>query len=78
MKRTFTYNVVQTVEVTLDENDVNEEYLEAFSESMWSVDSIEDIAEYIARQTAMFPGYSIEFVPDNFEAKVVNDYVEEE
>lgn len=78
MKRTFTYNVVQTVEVTLDDDGVNDEYLKGFNESMWSVDSIEDIAEYIARQTAMFPGYSIEFVPDNFEAKVVNDYVEEE
>lgn len=78
MKHTFTYNVVQTVEVILDDNDVNEEYLKEFNEFMWSVDGIEDIAEYIARQTTMYPGYLIEFAPDNFEAKVVNDYVEEE
>lgn len=78
MKHTFTYNVVQTVEVILDDKDVNEEYLKEFSEFMWSVDGIEDIAAYIARQKALFDGYSIEFAPDNFEAKVVNDYVEEE
>lgn len=77
MKHTFTYNVVQTVEVTLDDEQVNKEYLEQFSEVMWSVDSMEDIAEYIARQKALFDGYSIEFAPDHYEAKVVNDYTEE-
>lgn len=77
MKHTFTYNVVQTVEVTLDDEQVNEEYLKQFSEVMWAVDSMEDIAEYIARQKALFDGYSIEFAPDNYEAKVVDDYTEE-
>jgi len=77
MKHTFTYNVVQTVEVTLDDEQVNEEYLENFSQVMWSVDSMEDIAEYIARQKALFDGYSIEFAPDSYEAKVIDDYTEE-
>ena len=77
MKRKFTYNVVQVVEVELDEEDVNQEYLEAFSDVMWPIDSIEDIAEYIARQKALFDGYSIEFVPRNYSAKVVDEYTEE-
>lgn len=77
MKHTYRYNVVQTVEVVLDDEDVNQEYLEDFSEVMWAVDSIEEIAEYIARQKALFDGYSIEFAPENYEAKIVEDYVEE-
>lgn len=77
MKHTFTYNVVQTVEVTLDDEEVNQEYLKEFSEFMWSVDSIGDIAEYIARQKALFDGCSIEFAPESYKAKVVDDYTEE-
>lgn len=77
MKHTYRYNVVQTVEVILDDEDVNQEYLDAFSEVMWAVDSIEEIAEHIARSKALFDGYAIEFVPKNYEAKIVDDYVEE-
>lgn len=77
MKKTYRINVVQTVEVELDLETCNEDYLKAFSEVMWHVDGPEDIAGYIARQKAMFDGYSIEFVPDDYKATVVDDYTEE-
>lgn len=74
----FTYNVVQTVEVKLDDDKYTEEFFEAFSEGMWAVDSQEDIAEYIARQTAMYPDYPIEMIPEySYTAKVVDDFTEE-
>jgi hypothetical protein len=77
MKKTYRINVVQTVEVELDLETCNEDYLKAFSEVMWEVDGPEDIAGYIARQKAMFDGYNIEFVPDDYKATVVDDYTEE-
>lgn len=77
MKLGFEYNVTQTVKVVLDTEDVTEEYLKAFSEHMWEVTGIEDIAEYIARQHALYPGYEIEFAPDNYSATVVDENIEE-
>ena len=75
----FTFNVTQTVEVELDETLFTEEYLEAFSEVMWQVNDIKDVAEYIARQKALFDGYEVEFVPvGGYTAEVVGEEVEEE
>ena len=74
----FLLNVVQTVEVELDESKFTEEYMAAFSEVMFQVDELSELAEYIARHKALFDGYTCEFVPDSmYEAKVVDEYVEE-
>ena len=74
----FTFNVTQTVEVELDETLFTEKYLKAFSEVMWEVDDIKDVAEYIARQKAIFDGYDVEFVPvDGYTAEIVGEEVEE-
>lgn len=74
----FLLNVVQTVEVELDESKFTDEYMKAFSEVMFQVDELSELAEYIARHKAMFDGYTCEFVSDDmYEAKVVDDYVEE-
>lgn len=74
----FTYNVIQTVEVDIDEVEITEEYLSEFSNYMWFVDEIEDIAKHIARNKALFDGYPVEFVPDEwFTAKVIDEDVEE-
>jgi len=74
----YTYSVVQTVEVEIDESKFNEEYLKAFSEVMWNVDDVSEVVEYIARHKALYDGYSCEFVPDDwYKAKVTEDYVEE-
>jgi len=77
MKQTYTFDVVQTVEVELDEEDVTQEYLDEFSNYMWQVDSIKDIAEHIARQKALFDGYTPEFVPENYKATIIGESVEE-
>lgn len=75
----FTYNVTQVVEVDLDESKFDEEYIKAFSEHMWDVEDIKDFAEYIARHKALFDGYDCEFVPgDWYEAKIVDEFVEED
>ena len=77
MKHKFRFNVIQEVEVELDDEVVNEEYLNEFSTYMWNVDDIKDIAEYLARQKALYDGYSVEFAPNEYEAKVIDEYVEE-
>ena len=77
MKLGFEYNVTQTVKVVLDTEDVTEEYLKDFCKYMWEVNGIEDIAEYIARQHALYPDYEIEFAPDNYSATVVDENIEE-
>lgn len=76
MKQKFTFDVIQTVEVELDDDIVTQEFLDEFSEHMWYVDSLQDIAEYIARQKALFDGYSVEFAPDVYKAEVVAEEVE--
>jgi hypothetical protein len=74
----FEFNVIQTVEVELDESLYTEEFLQAFSEVMWEVDDVKEVAEYIARNTALFGEFPIEFVPKGgHTAKVVDEYVEE-
>lgn len=74
----FTFNVIQTVEVELDETKFDEEYFKEFSEFMWQVDDLKDIAEYVARQKALYDGYAIEFVPDEYyTAKVIDEDTEE-
>ena len=77
MKHKFTINIVQTVEVELDDEVVNDEYMEAFSEHMWQVSELSEIAEYIARHKALYDGYSVEFAPDWYKAEVVDEYAEE-
>jgi len=76
MKHKFTFNVIQTVEVELDDEIVTQEYLDDFSEVMWDVESLQDIAEYLARQKALFDGYSVEFAPTVYKAEVVDEEVE--
>lgn len=75
----FTFNVTQTVEVEIDETKIDEEYLSAFSEVMWFVDDISEIASHVARNKALYGEYSVEFVPDDwYTAKVIDEYTEEE
>lgn len=77
MKKRF--NVVQTVEVELDMEKVTDEYLAEFSSFMWQVDDASEIAEYVARQTVMYPDYTVEGVPGDFyKAKIVDEYTEED
>lgn len=74
----FTFNVIQTVEVELDETKFDKEYLEAFSEVMWGVDEISEVAEHIARNKALFGEYDVEFVPNDwYSAKIVDEDIEE-
>lgn len=74
----FKFNVVQEVEVELDEAVFDEQYFKDFSEFMWDVEELKDIAEYVARHKALYDGYAIEFVPEGcYTAKIVDDYVEE-
>jgi hypothetical protein len=73
------YNVVQKVEVELDLDKVNQEFLDDFSRYMWQVDSADEIAEYVARSVALYPEYSVEGVPGDFyKAKITDEYVEEQ
>ena len=73
------YNVIQTVEVELDMEKVTPEYLEEFSSFMWRADDASEIAEYVARQTVMYPEYTVKGVPGDFyKAKITDEYVEEQ
>lgn len=75
----FTINVVQTVEVELDESKFTDEYMKTFSEYMWQVDGLKDIAEYVARHKALYDGYQCEFVSDDmYKAEIIDDYTEED
>lgn len=73
----FTFNVIQTVEVELDESKITQEFMEEFSEYMWQVDDIEEIASHVARNKALFDGYACEGVPEEFyKAEIVDEDVE--
>ena len=74
----FTLNVVQVVEVEFDESKFDADFFKAFSETMFPVDDLAELAEYVARHKALFDGYTCEFVPDAwYKAEVVDDYTEE-
>ncbi|MGL5012960.1 MAG: hypothetical protein ACRC6V_01550 [Bacteroidales bacterium] len=73
----FTFNVIQTVEVDLDDTKITEEFMEHFSSYMWQVDDLEEIARHVAWNKALFDGYACEGVPAEFyTAKVVEQDVE--
>lgn len=73
----FTFNVIQTVEVELDETKVTEEFMQHFSSYMWQVDELEEIAQHVAWNKALFDGYACEGVPAEFyTAEVVEQDVE--
>ncbi len=75
----FRMNVTQTIEVDLDESKFTEEFMQAFSETMFYADELIEYAEYIARHKALFDGYQCEFIGDDmYTAKVVDEYVEED
>lgn len=74
----FTFNVIQTVEVELDESKVTEEFMENFSSYMWHVDELSEIAQHVAWNKALYDGYACEGVPEDFyKAVIVEQDVEE-
>ena len=50
--KTFTVEVTQTVQVVLDDENLNDEFNKVFSEVMWDVDSLEDHAKHLAQMEA--------------------------
>lgn len=80
MKHKFTYNVVQTVEVEMNDAVFNEEFFKDFAKYMFPLEDCQELGEYIARQKVLYDGYQIEGVPgegNGWSAKIVDDYVEE-
>ncbi|MOA55739.1 hypothetical protein D3C78_1795820 [compost metagenome] len=76
--RKFTINITQTVEVEIDENKFDQEYLDAFSEVMWNVDDISEVVEHIARNKALYSDYDVEFVPNDwYTTKIIDEWSEE-
>lgn len=72
-----TYNVIQKVEVELDETKITKEFMEAFSSYMWHVEDIEEIGSHIAYNKALYDGFAVEGVPDDFyKVKIVEQDVE--
>lgn len=75
----FRINVVQEVEVEIDDAVFNDKFFQEFASYMFEVDMCE-MAEYIARQKALYDGYQIEGVPpegEGYKARIVDDYAEE-
>lgn len=73
----ITYNVIQKVEVELDETKITKEFMEEFSSYMWHVEDIKEIGSHIAFNKAIFDGWAVEGVPDDFyKAKIVEQGVE--
>lgn len=62
--RKFKVNVTVEKEIEIEVNTdiINEEFMENFSSYMWSVDDIEEIVEHVSHQTATRDGYFIEGV----------------
>lgn len=48
----FVVEVTHTVLVKLDDEQINDEFNEAFSSMMWEIDGLEDHAEHLAQMEA--------------------------
>lgn len=63
MKRTFEVSVTQVFEITLDEDKMDEKFMEEFRESFFPYFSLEDHAKHIAQLLArgIYYGFNGEF-----------------